>query len=121
MFGYDWARGYVAPFTDKNGVPYATPPEAIEALLAVIKEDPPRLVIDLGSGDGRIVHAAARANLCAHGVELNGDLVESSRQKATAASLSCTFEEASLLEVAVPADAFVERFDVEPSSDFSAK
>ncbi|XP_066581579.1 ATP synthase subunit C lysine N-methyltransferase [Prorops nasuta] len=36
-------------------------------------------LVDLGSGDGRIVHAAAKAGFIAHGVELNFWLVQYSK------------------------------------------
>ncbi|XP_076630776.1 ATP synthase subunit C lysine N-methyltransferase [Colletes latitarsis] len=45
-------------------------------------------VVDLGSGDGRIVFAAAKAGFKAHGVELNSWLVWYSRLKALLTGLS---------------------------------
>jgi hypothetical protein len=48
-------------------------------------------LIDLGSGDGRIVHAAARRGLAATGVELNPWLVALSRYRAWREGLTCTF------------------------------
>lgn len=59
-----------------------TPDAAVEFLLDVAKVTPQDLVIDLGSGDGRIVIAAARRGARALGVELNPDLVQLSRQEA---------------------------------------
>jgi hypothetical protein len=36
MFGYDWAKGYVAPYRNSHGEAYTTPHEAIDELLDVI-------------------------------------------------------------------------------------
>ena len=46
------------------------------------------LVIDLGSGDGRIVIAAARKFARGLGIELDGALVEKSRENARAAKVA---------------------------------
>jgi len=57
-------------------------------------------VIDLGSGDGRTVIAAARRGARAHGVEFNPDMVELSRRNAEAAGVSrlATFQKGDLFE-----------------------
>ena len=64
MFGFDWARGFIAPFADRDGVPFATPSDAVEAILGIVLSARDGVVaspslMDLGSGDGRIVLAAA--------------------------------------------------------------
>jgi len=59
-----------------------TPEELIAAMLDVAKVTPNDLVMDLGSGDGRIVIAAARRGARAIGVEYNPDMVELSRNNA---------------------------------------
>ena len=110
MFGYDWAAGFVTPFASSEGTSYTTPPDVVEKLLDEIKRDgpePSRMLVDCGSGDGRLVLAAARRGMTAHGVELDPELVAASASAAAAAGLSCTFECASLLEVSLPSDADV--------------
>jgi predicted RNA methylase len=66
-----------------------TPPECVDKMLemaAVTKDD---VVYDLGSGDGRIVIAAARTYGCkAVGYEIDPKLVEESRRNAAAAGVS---------------------------------
>ena len=66
-----------------------TPPEAVERMLEMAGTRPGDLVVDLGSGDGRIVIAAAR-NFGARGlgIELDAALVEKSRQAARAAAVA---------------------------------
>jgi hypothetical protein len=53
-------------------------------------------LIDLGSGDGRIVHAAARRGICATGVELNPWLVLLARYRAYRENLSCKFVQGNI-------------------------
>jgi SAM-dependent methyltransferase len=59
-----------------------TPEELIAAMLDAAKVTPNDLVMDLGSGDGRIVIAAAKRGARAIGVEFNPDMVELSRNNA---------------------------------------
>jgi SAM-dependent methyltransferase len=59
-----------------------TPEELIAAMLDMAKVTPNDHVIDLGSGDGRIVIAAAKRGARALGVEYNPDMVELSRNNA---------------------------------------
>jgi len=59
-----------------------TPPELVAAMLDMAKVVPEDTVIDLGSGDGRIVIAAAKRGASALGVEYNPDMVELSRLNA---------------------------------------
>ena len=54
--------------------------------------------IDLGSGDGEAVLAAARRGMLAHGVELNPVLVALSRWRAAREGLSCTFRSGNLFD-----------------------
>ena len=65
MFAYDWASGYVSPFLGKDGSAFATSDAVIDNLLTAVcatheNTKPPPIIVDLGSGDGRIVLAAAR-------------------------------------------------------------
>jgi protein-L-isoaspartate O-methyltransferase len=66
-----------------------TPPEVVERMLELAGTRPGDLVIDLGSGDGRIVIAAAlKFGARGHGIELDGALVEKSKDAARRANVS---------------------------------
>ena len=66
-----------------------TPPEVVERMLQVAETRADDLVIDLGSGDGRIVIAAARKfGARAVGIELDGALVQKSREAARSAQVA---------------------------------
>jgi hypothetical protein len=60
----------------------------VEKMLDMAKVTPQDFVMDLGSGDGRMVIAAAKRGARAHGVEYNPDMVELSRRNAAAAGVS---------------------------------
>ena len=72
----------------------------INRMLAMAEIAEGDLVVDLGSGDGRTVIAAARQGVRAHGVELNPDLVALSRRNAEAAGVGklATFEQADIFD-----------------------
>lgn len=59
-----------------------TPEEVVAAMLDMAKVTPNDYVIDLGSGDGRIVIAAAKRGARALGVEYNPDMVQLSKDNA---------------------------------------
>jgi hypothetical protein len=65
-------------------VPYIpTPPAVVDAMLELAGVGPRDFVIDLGSGDGRIVIAAAKKRGARGlGVEIDGNLVETARREA---------------------------------------
>ncbi len=65
-----------------------TPDSLIEAMLDLAKVTPEDNVIDLGSGDGRIVIAAAKRGARAAGFEFNPDMVALSRKNAEKAGVS---------------------------------
>jgi protein-L-isoaspartate O-methyltransferase len=66
-----------------------TPPEVVARMLQVAGTGPQDFVIDLGSGDGRIVIAAAREHGARGlGVELEPALVEKARENARAAGVA---------------------------------
>lgn len=81
-------------FVPKPGLPgkdvvwVPTSPELVEKMLDMAEVTPKDFVMDLGSGDGRNVIAAARRGARALGVEYNPDLVDLSRQRAAAAHVS---------------------------------
>jgi SAM-dependent methyltransferase len=59
----------------------------VEKMLDHARVTPQDFVIDLGSGDGRMIVAAARRGARGLGVEYNPDLVEYSRRQAAAAGV----------------------------------
>ena len=65
-------------------VPYVpTPPGVVDAMLQIARVGPADYVIDLGSGDGRIVIAAAKKyGARGLGVDIDGVLVSNSRREA---------------------------------------
>jgi SAM-dependent methyltransferase len=65
-----------------------TPPEVVEQMLSMAGTGPADLVVDLGSGDGRIVIAAAQTfGARGLGIELDAGLVARSRENAIAAKV----------------------------------
>ena len=66
-----------------DSVPFVpTPPEIVEAMLDLAALHAGERLVDLGSGDGRIVLAAARRGAEALGVELSAALVARARARA---------------------------------------
>jgi len=84
----------------KNVVWDPTAETLVAQMLDMAQVTPRDYVIDLGSGDGRMVIAAARRGARAHGVEFNRDMVELSKRNAEAAGVSAraTFEKGDLFE-----------------------
>jgi SAM-dependent methyltransferase len=77
---------YGMPGRDAVWVP--SPDSTVELMLDIAKITPDDFVIDLGSGDGRTVIAAARRGARALGVEYNEKLVVLSRQLAEEAGVA---------------------------------
>lgn len=67
----------------KDVVWVPTPQELVEHMLDMATVTPQDFVVDLGSGDGRNVIAAAKRGARALGVEYNPEMVELSRRMAT--------------------------------------
>jgi hypothetical protein len=84
----------------KNVVWDPTEATLVERMLDMAKVTPQDYVIDLGSGDGRTVIAAAKRGATAHGVEFNPDLVALSNSRARLAGVAdrVTFEKADLFQ-----------------------
>jgi SAM-dependent methyltransferase len=61
-----------------------TPPSLVEKMLDMAEVTPKDYVVDLGSGDGRNVIAAAKRGARALGVEYDSNLVQISRRNAAA-------------------------------------
>jgi precorrin-6B methylase 2 len=72
----------------KDVVWVPTPPEVVEKMLDVAKVTPEDVVVDLGSGDGRNVIAAARRGARGLGIEYNPDMVGLSRRLAAEAGVA---------------------------------
>jgi hypothetical protein len=72
----------------KDVVWVPTPPEVVEKMLDMAEVAAHDFVMDLGSGDGRNIIAAARRGARALGVEYNPDLVELSRRLAKDAGVA---------------------------------
>jgi len=77
-----------------------TPQALADKMLNLAQVTPQDYVIDLGSGDGRIVISAAKRGARAHGIEYNPDMVALSKRNATREGVSekATFEKADLFE-----------------------
>lgn len=77
-----------------------TPPALLDTMLSLARVTPEDVVIDLGSGDGRAVIAAARIGARAIGVEFNPELVTLSRQAAADAGVEgrATFVQGDMFE-----------------------
>lgn len=55
-----------------KGAPYAATDDlTLKEMVKVVKELKGKKVVDIGSGDGKIIYALAEAGIEAHGVELN--------------------------------------------------
>jgi len=72
----------------KDVVWIPSPPDVVEMMLNLAEITAKDFVIDLGSGDGRNVIAAAKRGARALGVEYNPDLVELSRRNAAEAGVA---------------------------------
>jgi len=102
LYRYD-IRAVQAP-RDKepDAVFVPTPSDVVQKMLELAEVKKTDVVYDLGSGDGRIVIAAAKRFGCqAKGVEISKDLVEMSRSAAREAGVEtlATFELGDLFEV----------------------
>jgi hypothetical protein len=84
----------------KDVVYLPTPPALVEAMLDLARVTPQDYVVDLGSGDGRIVIAAAQRGARALGIEYDTNLVAVSEANAVRAGVNdrVTFVEADLFE-----------------------
>src|SRR5215212_1071682 len=85
------AQSSGAPTVNQSGkdAPWVpTREEVVDKMLDLAKVTPRDFVMDLGSGDGRTVIAAAKRGARALGVEYNAELVELSRRRAKDAGVS---------------------------------
>jgi len=84
----------------KDVVWVGNPESMVRKMLDVAAVTPQDYVIDLGSGDGRNVVAAAKRGARAHGIEYNGELVELAKSLAAKERVSdrATFERGDVFE-----------------------
>ncbi|MCA1758462.1 MAG: methyltransferase domain-containing protein, partial [Bacteroidales bacterium] len=69
-------------------VPYVPTPESVvEKMLDMAQVGPGDYVIDLGSGDGRIVIAAAKRGAYGHGIDLDPRRIKEARENAIKAGV----------------------------------
>jgi SAM-dependent methyltransferase len=82
------AFNYLVDFRNPDAKFVTTPPEVVAAMLDLAEVSENDTVYDLGSGDGRILLAAARdRNAKAVGIEIDPELVKKSRQAIAEAGL----------------------------------
>ena len=84
----------------KDVVWVPTPQELVDKMLDMAKVTKEDFLIDLGSGDGRLVITAAKRGAQALGIEYNPDMVQLSKQNAEKAGVSdkASFTKADLFE-----------------------
>ena len=89
---------FAQPGKDVVWVP--TPEVMVDLMLDMAQVTADDMVVDLGSGDGRMVIAAARRGARARGVEFNPDMVALSRRRAYEAGVQqrATFVEGDMYE-----------------------
>jgi len=77
-----------------------TPDVLVESMLDLAKLTPEDVAVDLGSGDGRMVIAAALRGATARGIEFNPDMVKLAQQRAAKAGVAdrATFVEDNMFE-----------------------
>jgi SAM-dependent methyltransferase len=79
------------PYMPGRDVPWVpTPPVLVDKMLDMARLTPQDTVVDLGSGDGRNVIAAARRGARARGVEFNPELLALAQRNAAAAGVAAT-------------------------------
>lgn len=80
VLGLWWVSQLLLPLVYFGGPYVPSRQEDVDRMIELAKLAPTDRVADLGSGDGRIVIAAAKAGVAdALGIEINGALVKSSR------------------------------------------
>jgi len=84
----------------KDVVWVPTPQALVDKMLDMAEVTPQDFLMDLGSGDGRTVIAAAKRGLTAQGIEYNPDMVDLATRNAKAEGVSAraTFIKADLFE-----------------------
>lgn len=94
----------------QRDVPYVpTPEEVVEKMLDAANVRPGDYVIDLGSGDGRIVIAAAKRGAFAHGVDIDPQRIKEANANAREAGVEdkVVFVEGNIFETDISAASVV--------------
>ena len=74
-------------------VPYVpTPEQVVDGMLSISKVGPKDVVYDLGSGDGRIVIAAARQGARGVGIDIDPQRIKEARENARKAGVAARAE-----------------------------
>ena len=95
------AAGGAAQAWDDGSVPFVvSPQEVVHRMLRIAEVGPEDRLIDLGSGDGRVVIGAARRGARGLGVDIDPELVAQARDNAARAGVSdrARFEHRDLFE-----------------------
>jgi len=83
------AAGGIARAWDDGSVPFVvSPQEVVHRMLRIAEVGPNDMLIDLGSGDGRIVIAAAQRGARALGVDIDPELIAEARANAKRAGVA---------------------------------
>lgn len=82
----------------KDVVWVPTPDEVVEKMLDMAQVGPKDLVVDLGSGDGKIAIAAAKRGAKARGIEFNPDMVALSKRNAQKAGVKVDFQQGDIFK-----------------------
>ena len=83
------ALAFAASAQQSPDVPFVgTPPVVVDAMLDMARVTAADVVLDLGSGDGRLVIAAAQRGARGIGVDLNATLVSEARRRAEHAGVA---------------------------------
>ena len=101
--------GGYAQDTDQEFIPYSgqegkdvvwvpTPQKLVDTMLGLAKVTSADYVIDLGSGDGRLVITASKRGATALGIEYNPDMVALARRIAAEEGANVKFEQADIFE-----------------------
>jgi SAM-dependent methyltransferase len=101
LIGLLLLAGGCAPHPGADAPFLVTPPEVVDQMLKLARVGPADVVYDLGSGDGRLVIAAARDfQARSVGIEIDPKLVAQSREHARRAGLEAraTFIEQDLFQ-----------------------
>ncbi len=84
---FSWTHSVTLQAQDLD-VPYVpTPQSVVEGMLDLALVDSSDYVIDLGSGDGRIVITAAERGAAGHGIDLDPDRIQEARRNASEAGV----------------------------------
>ena len=103
-----FAHAQPGPYVGQPGkdvVWVPTPPVLVEKMLDMAKVTPADYVMDLGSGDGRTIIAAAKRGARALGVEYDRELLHLARRNATEAGVAkrARFVEGDMFEADISA------------------